>query len=191
MMKKLLTLAAFLVLASLPAMAQDRPLVDVGGGYQYRGFDETFLASPRLTMNGWFATADLNFTNRISLAADITGTYNHGGNGFSSSTIYSYQFGPRIYLLGHQRISPFVHGLFGLAHADLLIPADPVNNFPALDETDIGYSWAGGGGVDFAFTRHWAVRGQADYEATQFFGGMPNQGNVKVGVGLIYRLGGR
>jgi len=186
-MKKLLSLVAFLMMASLPAMAQDRPLMDVGGGYEYRGFDETFLEAPRLTTNGWFATADFNFTNQISLAADITGTYNHGGNQFTSTTIYSYQFGPRIYILGHHRISPFVHGLFGLAHGAIAIPAG--SGEPAFTDTDQGYSWAAGGGADFAFTRHWALRGQASYEATQLFGGFPNQGNITVGVGVVYRLG--
>jgi hypothetical protein len=134
-----------------------------------------------------------NFTNRIALAADISGTYDHGGNLFTSTTIYTYQFGPRIYLFGHHRISPFVHGLLGLSHGNIGIPADPTDpvDFRAFTETDHGYSWDAGGGVDLAFRNRWALRLEADYDQTQLFGGQPNQNNFKVGVGLIYRIGAK
>jgi hypothetical protein len=184
-MRKLFGLLGLLVVVSLPAWAQDYPLIDVGGGYEFRGWN--LAQEPLLKMNGWFATADLNLTDRIALAADISGTYNNGGNLFSSTSIYTYQFGPRIYLLGHHRISPFVHGLFGLGHGTVSLPPD--GDLPAFTQTDHSYSWDVGGGVDLAFRRRWALRGQADYDQTQLFGGAPNQNNFKFGLGIVYRLG--
>jgi opacity protein-like surface antigen len=184
-MKKLLGLLGFLMLVGLPTMAQDRPIADVGGGYEFRGWNLAF--EPLLKMNGWFATGDFNFTNRIALAADVSGTYNHGGNGFANTTIYTYQFGPRIYLLGHHRISPFVHGLFGLSRGSASFEPP----CPCAIPSDTGYTWDAGGGVDLAFRNRWALRLQGDYDQTQLFGGGPNQNNFKFGVGVVYRIGSK
>jgi hypothetical protein len=181
-MKKLLGLLALLALASVTgrsAMAQDSR-VDVGGGYTYRswGFPGT-----RFNMNGWNATASYNINSWLTAAADFDGTYTNNVTG--TAWLDSYMGGPRVYPMGHHKISPFVHILAGGAHTTV--------NFAGGggSASDTTFAFEGGGGVDVDLTRHFAVRiGEFDYEHTSLFAslGIPVQNNFKYKAAILFHF---
>jgi len=176
-MKKLLGLFGLFMLASVPAMAQySGPRVEVNGGYTYRSF-EAPGGGPRINFNGWDAGAAFNVNSWVGVAADIDGTYASPQN--ISVHFYSYMFGPRIYPLGHHKITPYAHALFGVA--DIVIPSSPPSNSE--------FSWEVGGGVDYSVGSHLAIRlGEVDYERTSNFGGNPDQNNFKYKGGIVFRF---
>jgi hypothetical protein len=191
-MKKLLALFAFVVLLTLPTFAQDQtPVVEVGGGYQFRSFDQPF--SSRLNENGGFFTADFNLNRWLGAAAEVDATrIDQGVNGTWND--YGFMFGPQIYPLGHHRLTPFVHVLFGASHVHFFAPAAGGNS--ALLATDTAFSYEGGGGLDWDFARHVGIRlAEFDYERQYFFGGgsggNPAQNNFKFSAGILFRFGGR
>lgn len=188
-MKKLFALFALLVVSASPALAQhrdgDTPLFEVNGGYTYLRWQVPDFVQPpsSLNYNGFNVGGTLNVTNWAGLAADITGTYN-SNNGVDTH-IYSYLAGPRIYPLGHHKLTPFGEALFGVA--TLHIPS----NIPA---TEGKFSFEIGGGLDYSLGRHFAVRvAQVDYQRTQFLRyvdpSIDNQNNFKYSAGIVIRFG--
>jgi peptidoglycan-associated lipoprotein len=186
-MKKLLGLFAFVVLFSLPTLAQDKtPVLEVGGGYQYRSLDQPF--APRLNMDaGFFFTADYNINNWLGAAVEVDGTHtNQGLNGTFND--YGFMFGPQVYPVGHHHLTPFFHILFGGSHISVSVPAGPGG--PAFTTSDTAFSFEGGGGVDWYLTKHVGVRvAELDYEQQRFFGANPVQHNYKFSAGFVVRLG--
>src|SRR5208282_4307861 len=76
--------------------------------------------------NGFNAGASYNITHLFAAVADISGVYNsqpNQGEGPSNTHIYSYLFGPRVYPLGHHKLTPFAHALFGVSTFNLNAPA--------------------------------------------------------------------
>jgi hypothetical protein len=186
-MKKLLGLLALLALASVagrPAMAQyNESRVDVGGGYAYRSWG---IPGDRVNMDGWNATGSFDVTNWLTAAADLDGTYSNQGTGNGEGWLESYLFGPRVYPVGHHKLSPFVHGLFGISHTS-------INFGGGVVDTDTAFAWEVGGGVDVNLSKRFAVRlGEFDYEQTRLFGpastGLPTQDNYKFKAGILIRF---
>jgi opacity protein-like surface antigen len=176
-MKKMLGLFGLFMLASLPAMAQySGPRVEVNGGYTFLSFD-TPGGGPRTNFNGWDAGVAFNVTSWLSGAADFDGGYSSPGG--TSVHALSYMFGPRIYPMGHHKVTPFVHALFGDSH--ITIPSDSF--------TDDAFAWEIGGGVDYSIGEHIAIRvAEIDYEQTRNFQPGPNQNNFKYKGGIVFRF---
>jgi opacity protein-like surface antigen len=203
-MKKLLALFALLAVSAIPALAQergqDRPLFEINGGYTFQRWDTPPVAQPpsSFDFNGFNAGAAFHVTRWLAGVADITGTYNtQGAAGSNAKThIYSYLFGPRVYPLGHHKLTPYVHGLVGVATYHIHVPSpDPTLVF---DESNNDFSFAVGGGVDLSLGKRFAIRlGQFDYQQTRFLhndavlsGVSPdNQNNFKFSTGLVIRFG--
>ena len=178
-MKKVFQVLALLTIASVPAFAQGGPpTFEAGGGYTFRSFDTP--GSSRFNSNGWNATVDGNFNRWLGLAGDFDGTY--GTNSGVAIRQYTFMFGPRIYPVSHHTLTPFVQALFGVSRF----------SFPSSSSraSDSEFGWVVGGGVDYTVTPMIAIRvGEVDYERTDNFGGNPDQNNVKVKVGVIFRFG--
>jgi hypothetical protein len=194
-MKKLFAVFALLAVLSIPTLAQDRrggegtPVFEFGGGYTYRSFNVPF--SPRLNMNGWNATAEYAVKRWLSVAADIDETWKSQPDtavpGTDHTYIYSFLFGPRVYPLGHHRLTPFVHALFGAGRSKLTLPGIP-------DQTENDFAFSFGGGLDLSLGHHFAIRvAKVDYEQTRFYQsaapGTPNQNNFKYSAAFLIKLG--
>jgi len=182
-MKKILGFSALLLLFSLPTLAQYEG-AEVGGGYTYRSLDVP--ASPRLSMNGWDFNAAANLYKWFGMAMDADGTRNdQGANG--TTWTYTVMGGPRIYPMGHQKVTPFVQALFGKGFLTLNIPG-----FGSF--SDGFFAWSAGGGVDWTVSRHIAVRlGEFDFEQLQssFLDGFapgPHQNDFKYKGGIVFRF---
>ena len=206
-MKKLLALFALLAVSSIPTLAQHRegetPVLEVNGGYTYMRWQvPSFAQGPggpsSFNYNGFNAGAAYNATNWLAIVADLSWVYNtQGASGSNAkSHIYSYLAGPRVYPLGHHWLTPFVHGLVGVASYHLHVPSpDPTLVF---NETDNNLSFAIGGGVDWKLTKHISIRlAQLDYQQTRALradavasGASPeNQNNFKYSGGVVFRFG--
>jgi opacity protein-like surface antigen len=206
-MKKLLAVFALLAVSGVPALAQERggetPLFEVNAGYTFMHWQvPPALGTPPnyYNYNGFNAGAAYNITHWFAAVADISGVYNsqpNTGSGPTNSHIYSYLFGPRVYPLGHHKLTPFVHALFGVSTFRLNIPAFGGN--PALPpETDNAFSFAVGAGLDWKVTKHIAIRlAQLDYQETRLLHTLAadsqvspdNQNNFKYSGGVVIRFG--
>jgi opacity protein-like surface antigen len=152
-------------------------------------------------MHGWNATAEYNVNRWLAVAGDFDGTYKSQTDpvptalGEDKTRVYTFVFGPRIYPLGHHRLSPFVHAMFGFGHGQVDLPAlagPPAVDSSSLSENDFAFTV--GGGLDVSLGRHFAFRiAKFDYEQTRFFQsaapGTPNQNNFKYSAALLIKLG--
>lgn len=188
-MKKIFLSLAVLLLFSLPTLAQDMPRFEIGGGYTFRSLNVP--ASPRFNMNGWNFNADYNLNNWLGVAGEINGTYHNNLND-GDNKVYTFMAGPRLFPLGHHRITPYAQALFGGGRYSLNLNLGPGNgNFT---DSQTAFAWSAGGGVDVSVTRRigWRLV-QFQYEQTRFFndaayGSNPNQNNYTIDTGILFRF---
>jgi hypothetical protein len=103
-MKKLIGVAVLVCMTSLFGMAGEMPKPEVFGGYQFTSTDGGWHA------NGFSTSANFYIWKSIGITGDL-------GSGFSQGqSLYTYAVGP---VLSHPKgnFSPYVHALFGGAHA--------------------------------------------------------------------------
>jgi opacity protein-like surface antigen len=163
-MKKILFIAGFLLLVSVPAKAQITPHAEVFGGYSYLRFSPSDGGA---NLNGWNFSVNFKPTSIIGIVADFDGT-SGSPEGFNTN-IKTYMFGPQFSLPGS--VSPFFHVMFGGAHLNL------------AGGTDNSFATAIGGGVDFHVAPHISVRPvQFDEVFTRFNGGTQNDERLSLGV---------
>lgn len=189
----LLTFAV--VFGSVGAWAQSSDHVEVFGGYSFAAKDFSGGTLPASSLNrGWNAAVNLKANRLFGFVADIAGYYNSlntpgscGGTLTScSSSAYTVMFGPQ-FSLPLPKFTPFAHALVGVAHANQngTIPGQPF-------EGNNSVAAAFGGGVDYHLTRHWALRGEADYLLTRFTYS-DNQlhfsnNNARISAGVVVRF---
>jgi opacity protein-like surface antigen len=177
-MRKSIVWAALALAMSVMSFAQDVPKVEVFGGYQYtrinpgNGLDGA-------NFNGWNAAAQYNWSKHLGVKADFSGAYNSVlGVDLSQHT---YLFGP-VVSLRSEKATVFAHALFGGAHAS----AD-AGNTGFFSASDSAFAMAYGGGLDYNFHKHLAVRvGQFDYLYTRFAD--TNQNNFRYSTGVVFRF---
>jgi hypothetical protein len=194
--RKLLGLITLLMLASLPTMAQVMPAGEVGAGYTFRSYGLPTIEQPpsRLSMNGWNITADYNFNSWLGGAVYLDWTDNTSSG--AETNITTGMIGPQIYPLGHHKLTPFAHALFGAGRFYFRYPcaclgASGESNY--FSQYDFG--WVVGGGVDYTVMPHVGIRlGQVDFEQVRFglqgFGkGLaPAQNNWKYSAAILLRF---
>jgi len=159
---------------SICAVAQDRPKLEVFGGYSLEsivpcgtGCREAGTTFPPTDFNGWNVSLTGYLYKSVGVTADFSGHYASqivydpvvGGHR------YSYLFGPTYKFRGNVG-SVFVHALFGAI-------SQGSGQLSNLDYTK--FAWAMGGGLDLNVSRHFLVRPvQLDYERSS----VPSFGNA-------------
>jgi hypothetical protein len=194
-MRRLLVLAGFLAIFTLPARAQITPRYEVGGGFDYTRFGPQTLTATTSTFTlntfGWNVNGVYNLRRHYGVAFDVSGVYNIQTSaspniGNATTQVYPFLIGPRIYPLGHRKLTLFGQVLVGGAVQRLGAPT--LVPFPATVLTSTGYAWQGGGGVDYTFRDHWAIRMiEVDYLNTFLNGN--SSGSERATVGVTYRWG--
>ena len=195
-----------LLLLALPAVGQqDVPKAELFGGYSFASLEAgTGLSRPKL--NGWNGSLTGNVNSWFGVVADFSGQY--GTQASVGRNAHSFLFGPRFAYRGNERVTPFVHSLFGATrvHRDGFNPGPPLPATPAQSET--GFSMAFGGGLDVKASDRLAVRlVQADYLMTRLeessgivcaqsilpcpFTRTGTQHNFRFSTGVVFRFGGR
>ena len=161
-MKKLIGVAVLICMFAIVGMAQEKPLPEVYGGYQFTDGDGGWHA------NGWNGAANFYFTRWLGATGDFSGVYGSGSN------LYTYTFGPVV--SSHKsNFAPFAHALFGGAHTG--------NGTVGTS----GMAMMFGGGVDFGGKRLAFRAVQFDWMPLRF-SGVTDKNNFRVNTGVIYRF---
>ena len=177
-MKRLLFMAGLMLFLPLVASAQETPKAEAFGGYSYlRGGDGENL-------NGWNGSIVGNLNRWLGIKADFNGDYGHvdiGGIRVRDS-VYSYTFGPQFSIRKNDKVTPFVHTLFGGAHIR--------GNALGVTATGNGFAMFLGGGLDVKISKSFAIRAfQADYNLDHISGS--NLNNFRLSTGIVFNLGGK
>jgi len=173
-----------------PPVAAERytPEFELSAGYAYRKF---YFADEGTTLgtNGFYGSVDYNLKRWLGAYAEVSGAYKDRGL-TGNSSIYGLLVGPQLYPLGHRKLTPFGHVLFGAGYYRNAIPAN--GGFPGKIQSATASGWGGGGGLDLNLKQHLGVRLiEVDYDKAHFFGGNADRGSVRVSVGIVYRFGER
>jgi len=217
-MKTRLVLLSLVVLAAA-ATAQDNPQWELYGGFQYTRFNTStaqnslnaaaqLLGVPALSLgshlnlSGWNLSLQENRNNWLGGVVDFSGNYVTknfiilqvpGTTDTLRDRIrfYTFMAGPQVTLRRSGRLQPFARALFGGARLKVE-DTGLVNGAPAtttLSGGETGFAMGGGGGVDFHFAHHIAVRLAGDY-IRPYIGG-ESQGELRVSGGVAFRIGSR
>jgi len=188
-MRKLSLIAVFVLLCGTFAAAQK---AELGAGWDYLHIDCNGCDDASVP-KGFFIDGTYYFEHSIGLTGDFE--YHSKDisdlTGFAGSTarFLSFHGGPRV--KAHMgKFEPFAHALFGFTNANYSITGSSIstNNF----------SLKLGGGVDYAFSPHFAIRmAEFNYYRTSIPAnfalplGSPNgndsQNNITIGVGVVIR----
>ncbi len=183
-MRKLLLLAILLLALPVLAQAQDSPKTEIFGGYSYLRADDD---DDGIDLHGWNASFNQNILKWFGIKADFSGHYGDvtlvPGTGADLSA-HLFLVGPQFSIRKNERVTPFVHALFGVVRSDATF-FDPTGKITQRDST---FAMALGGGVDVKVIDNLAIRlFQADYVLTRFDD--ETQNNLRVSAGLVLRLG--
>lgn len=163
-------------------------------------------------MHGGSTSLAYNFNRHVGLVADFGGfkvdslEFSNTGPAFTpsrnvdvKSNVFTVMFGPRVSFRDHDRLTPFLQVLGGVAHADdvtLVGCTAPIFACtPLLSETV--FTMTAGGGLDYRVNHRVALRlFQAEYLLTRFkdptslTGDTGWQSNVRLSAGIVFRFGG-
>ncbi len=196
-MRKFWGFVVLLLASSVPALAQT-PVGELGIGYSFQSWNVPPVLQPNTTlhMNGLDVSAEFNLNGFLGVDADAGWTRNTQSG--ATTNITTVMLGPQIYPIGHHRITPFAHALFGIGSFNLGFPSSS-SCTPYCNNRDGNFAWAGGGGLDINISRHFAIRPvELDYEQTQFdlqyLTGAPaaaNQNSWKYTAAILFHFGRR
>jgi len=154
-----------------PGGSPEDSKVLIGFGYQFNYFD---VSGNKTTMNGVSGSVAYFLNDYFAIEGATSATF---GN-FSSITaehLIFYGGGGRVQMRGH-RTQPWAHALIGGGYTRFTQGVGPA--------TFNGLAIMAGGGVDYKFSPHVAIRGQADYLGTRFSGVW--QTTFSAGAGIVF-----
>jgi hypothetical protein len=166
------------------------PRGEISGGFTLRGYYGP--SATTIDMIGGYGSYVYNFYKWLGLEGEVVGvkgTLKVSGLPPEDLRVFTALAGPKIYPLGHHRLDPFGHVLFG---AGILASSVPeFAGYPGNSGATVVHAWEVGGGLDLNLTHHWGVRVvQLDYGVAKFLGNnVPNQSSKRVSFGFVYRFG--
>jgi len=164
-------------------------------------------------MHGGSTSLAYNFNRHLGLVADFGGfkvdsvELTNQGPGFgpsrvadAKSNVFTVLFGPRVSFRDHDRLTPFLQVLGGVAHADELSLngcTAPIYACTPLPRETV-FAMTAGGGLDYRLNHRLALRlFQAEFLLTRFhnpsppFNGTPDwRSNIRLSAGIVLRFGG-
>ncbi len=162
MMRKLIGVAVLVCLASMLATAGETPKPEVFGGYQFTSTDGGWHG------NGFSTSANFYIWKNVGVTGDFGAGYSEGEN------LYTYTAGP-VVAFPKKIFSPYVHALFGGAHAG------------GYGTGVSGSTIMFGGGIDFGRRRLVLRAINVDWMRLSF-SGVSDNNNVRVNTGFLYRF---
>ena len=182
-MHKFLITVSFMFVCASAALAQsaEYPKFDFTAGYTLNFSDlrDNILLGHE-TFNGFTVAAAGNINKKFGIEGDVTYTTKRLSTTLPSVSgprvnLFSYMGGPRFTARPeNKKLQPFVHALFGGAHASV----------QTIKEN--GFAAKFGGGLDIVASKHVAVRMfQVDYYLTRFGGQNSNNVALTFGVRLF------
>ena len=209
-MRKLFVVLGLVLLAGLPAQGQDKefPRAEIYGGFSYASVDTRDLESiygipvGRTNALGFGTQVAGNINKYFGLVFDFSGHFKSRtftdpvlGSVTAKTKAYTFMAGPRI-TARSDKATAFLHALVGGAKFNTGLPSDIPPAFGAKN-SDNGFAWAVGGGVDVNAGNKVAIRIiQVDYLSSKLLFSTvpgvsaPRQHNFRIGGGIVFRLGG-
>jgi opacity protein-like surface antigen len=164
----------------LSAQEEATPRYEVGLNYSWLHVNSANEDRQR-TGNGGSGSFVYNINNVVGLVADFGGYANTRIN----DRLFTYMFGPR-FSWRRGRLTRYTQFLFGGGYV--------WNDLDTQSVTQNAFAMAAGGGLDYALTKHIAVKPiQVEYVTTQIdstkgFGS--HQNDVRYSGGDVFRFGG-
>jgi opacity protein-like surface antigen len=152
----------------------------IWAGGEYSNVSASFPYQSGQRLSGIGAFAEFNLNGRIGLEGDAR--FLHFG-GFEKSTESSYLIGPKVYFLAFGKFQPYGKFLAGAGKI----------HYP-YDIGDASYlALAPGGGASYRLSRHWAIRGEYEYQIWLNSPGYANEPKHELTpngfhVGVAYRI---
>jgi hypothetical protein len=211
MLKTSLIFTIILACASIAAAQSDYKKFEFFGGYSHNRIDTGIgdddpdlgdIVNEREGFNGFNTSITGNVTRYVGLKFDFSGHFNNRTIPFGpitdgidvDSRLYNFLGGVQIKDNSSETtFKPFVHGLFGAAHArnrvdvsnDVCIAISPSPCPPDFTEKETGWAAAFGGGLDIRASDRIDIRViQVDYNPTGLFD--RTQHNFRIGVGIVF-----
>jgi hypothetical protein len=142
------------VLSFAPVLAQDHkegeeheelPQVEVVGGY-------SLLRSEGENLNGWKAAVSFNLNKWLAVAVDADGHYysENSPEGRIKESEHSLTAGPHFALRNKSKLVPFAYVLGGVAWER--------RSLNGIGETESGFAFEPGGGLDWEVSKRFSVR---------------------------------
>jgi len=182
-MRKLSLVALFLLFCGTFAVAQK---AELGAGWDYLHIDCNGCSDASVP-GGFFVDGTYYFAKAIGLTGDFQyHKKTFSGTGGATGRLLSFHGGPRV--KGHMgKFEPFAHVLLGVTNLNESDPSGSVS--------DNAFSMKLGGGLDVAFSQHFALRlAEFNYYMTKFGVNSPvnpngndKQNNITFGVGVVIR----
>lgn len=172
---------------SAPSRGEHTPAFEIALGYVYTSFNPP---GPNHNMNGGIGSITGNVNNWLGLTAEFTGSTIGGLPAGTDGTFYTYLFGPH-FARRSERITPFVHSLFGAAHLNVNAPATVAPGTLLVSTLhQNAFAMALGGGFDVNLGRRlsWRIV-EADYLLTRFTDGQNDlQNNFRASTAVILKF---
>jgi len=174
-MKKVLFWMSFSLLLSLPLRAQDVK-ADIFGGYQFEHLD---VGGTTTNANGWNIAPTFIVQKNFGITADFSGVYKTISG--ASGHVYTYTFGPTVFVSPEAKVNPFVHALFGGASVGGSINGEG-------SSSTSGTAIYIGGGVDAKVNKSLSIRAfQFDW-LHYSVNGVNGSSNVRICAGAVFHF---
>jgi len=215
-MKKLVVLSGLLALFIMPVAAQDStttpqdqaptaptepvkvkhiyptPKSEISAGFTYRTYYG--LDASTIGMKGGYASYDYNFFRWLGAEGEVLGVSGSQKDPLvhvpaQDLHVFTALAGPKFYPLGHHKLTPFGHFLYGAGISTTAVP--PFSGHGGNTIVATVRAWQVGGGLDYNRWTHWGIRLiQFDYGSAKFLGdGVQGQSSKRVSFGVVYRFG--
>ena len=174
-MQKVAVISLILLAFTGLAAAQVPTAGNVFFGYSYA--NAPLVTSNNTNLNGWNGSLEGKFLPWIGLVADLGGYYGSQtkpGVAKVNGSVYTFLFGPRV-SVSVGRFRPFAHALFGAGRTS--------SSGGGYSASDISFSDALGGGLDYKIMKGLAWRGQLDALQTRFYG--RDQNGLRFSTGIV------
>jgi opacity protein-like surface antigen len=168
------------------ALGQSPDRFELFAGYSLVNAD--FTLTSRTVLNGWNASMNFKSGSWFGLVADFSGYY---PSDFGHAKAHTFLFGPQV-SVSLDKITPFAHFLIG----DTNVSYTADSSFPRFSflSANNSFTYGGGGGLDYRFTPHLAVRGQADWLHNGFntvdnqLSYRLNHNVARISTGIVFRF---
>lgn len=189
-MRKHLLVAALasLLFCALFSVAQDAPKTEIFGGYSYLHLDTGSTNIDNSVPEGVDVDATHYLIGPFGVTADFEWHRKNYPLFSTTANLYGLLGGPR-FKAHVGKIEPFGHLLVGFTHGSL------TPNLTSTGGSDNTLTMKLGGGLDWAATRHFAVRlAEANLYYTEFkrtsrlnFNNSGTQNNFSLSTGIVFR----
>ena len=183
-------------LMSSLTLAQSWHRLELFGGYSYMHRDMSMVKAGGV--QGWNASANWRVYHWLGVTADFSAFYPGlpcctSGPGAAGARTTTFLAGPQV-SLRRRRLSPFAHFLLGDTN---LLPAENGALNIEIFTKHNSFTLAAGGGADYSLSKHFALRGQADWLHSGFVlltslqpgrHYPPNDNVVRVSTGIVLRF---